>query len=204
MSDCDTDEQMPEAGAATRAQDRDDKEVGTQESRCADLTKEDEVKEVKQDVVEKEVGQETQKGVDRMEPEDEEHEDCVVEEALVDHICWGAVHHAKDGMNGIAPGVDPNLAKPLRAAFDHRITMNELQGKPVGHVVLVYFNVRLYDTQIVKRYRLVYIPPQQGGMWEVHYSFWHGSGGCQFIPLRWNDKCECYQQVNSTFELCYN
>ena len=199
MSDCDTDEQMPEAGAATRAQDRDDKEVGTQECRCADLTEEDEVKEVKQDVVEKEVGQETQKGIDRMESEDEETEEFVVEEASADHIRWAAVQRGKDGMDGIALGVDGELAKRLSAAYRHRLTMNDLEGLSVGDDVLRYFNSGLYDTKIVKRYRLVYIPQQQGERWEVHYSFWHESGGCQFIPLGWNDICECYQQVNPTF-----
>ena len=76
----------------------------------------------------------------------------------------------------------------------------------VSDVVMAYFNVKLYDTQIVKRYRLVHIPQQQGEMWEVHYTFWHGSGGSQFIPVQWNDKCECYQPVNpdSTFKLCYD
>ena len=133
-----------------------------------------------------------------MEPEDEE--------ALVDHIRWVASHPGKDGMDGIALGVEPKLAKPLSDAFDHRIAMNELQGLSVGGVVMAYFNVGLYDTQIVKRYRLVHIPQQQGELWEVHHSFWHGSGGSQFIPVRWNDKCECYQPVNpdSTFELCYD
>ena len=204
MSHCDTDELMPETGSATRAQGSGDKELGTQERRWAVPIEEDEVKEVKQDVVEKEVGQETQKGVDRMEPEDEEHEDFVVEEASVDHICWAAVQRATDGMDGIAPGVEPKLAKPLSDAFDHRFTMNELEGLSVGGDVMKYFNVEADDTQIVKRYRLVFIPQQQGEMWEVHYTFWHGSGGSQFIPVRWNDKRECYQPVSpdSTFELC--
>ena len=102
--------------------------------------------------------------------------------------------------------MEPKLAKPLSDEFDHRITMNELEGLSVGGVVMKYFNVGPDDTQIVKRYRLVYIPRQQGEMWEVHYTFWHGSDGSQFIPVRWNDKCECYQPVNpdSTFKLCYD
>ena len=82
--------------------------------------------------------------------------------------------------------------------------MNELQGKAVGGVVPVYFNAQLYIVKVVKKYRFVYKPCEQGGMLEVHYSFWHGDGVCQFIPLRWNGNCGCYQQVNSTFELCYD
>ena len=60
-----------------------------------------------------------------------------------------------------------------------------------------------FTKQIVKRYRIVYTPQQQREMWEVHYSFWHGCRACQFIPLRWNDNCECYQQVNPTFDMSY-
>ena len=204
MSDCDIDELMPEAGAAPPALDRHDKELGTQECWCAVPIEEDEVKEVKQDVVEKEVGQETQKGTDRMESEDEETEEFVVEEASADHIRWAAVQRGKDGMDGIALGVDGELAKQLSAAYRHRFTMSDLEGLSVGDDVLRYFNSGLYDTKIVKRYRLVYIPQRQGEMWEVHYSFWHASGVCQFIPCGWNDLCECYHQENPTFVMTYD
>ena len=162
------------------------------------------MKEVKQDVVEKEVGQETQKGTDRMESEDEETEEDVVEEASADHIRWAAVQRGKDGMDGIALGVDGELAKQLSAAYRHRFTMSDLEGLSVGDDVLRYFNSGLYDTKIVKRYRLVYIPQRQGEMWEVHYSFWHASGVCQFIPCGWNDFCECYHQENPTFVMTYD
>ena len=138
MSDCDTDELMLEAGAAPPAQDRHDKELGTQECWCAVPAEEDAVKEVRQDVVEKEP----------MEPEDEE--------ALVDHIRWVAVQPGKDGMDGIALGEDPVRAKCLSDAFGHRITMNELQGKAVGGVASVYFNAQLYSVRFAKKYRFVY------------------------------------------------
>ena len=146
MSHCDTDELVPETGSATRAQGSGDKELGTQECRCAVPIEEDEVKEVKQDVVEKEVGQETQKGTERMESEDEETEEDVVEEASADRIRWAAVQRGKDGMDGIALGVDRDRAQHLSAAFGHRITMNELQGKAVGDVVTVFSTVH-FTTQ---------------------------------------------------------
>ena len=96
------------------------------------------------------------------------------------------------------------LAKHLSAAYRHRFTMSDLEGLSVGDDVLRYFNSGLYDTKIVKRYRLVYIPQRQGEMWEVHYSFWHASGVCQFIPCGWNDLCECYHQENPTFVMTYD
>ena len=418
MSAWDTDEQMPEAGAETRAhdaqaglghQDRDDKKVGAQECRCADFSEEEEVKEVKQDVVDEEVEheeqrQETQKGTDRKEEEeeeeesvdeeakakenepakvhtvaenqDEDHEEVVHDhqqqqaqkeqdrekneedvvadatesdaelvkwvtenadakahqheepegaeqpvtkrdrtlkentssgpeppkkasksclltpesgpelvlvhpgaasaagllmspatghaegqgrrlwpgggpsasccaggtcstpcrlqlahrgghditaayqkshgmssETLADHmsgyaepakrITWIAVQRGKDGMDGCALGMDGKDAKNLSDAFGHRLKLQDLQGKGVGDVVTQHCTRGLYEPHIIKRYTIVYIPRQQGEMVEVHYSFWHQRGDCQFIPFEWNGSCQCYQQVNPTFDMSY-
>ena len=98
MSSWDTDEQKPEAGAETRGhddpdaaqvfeaglghQDRDDKKDDNQEWRGADANEEEEVKEVKQDVVDEEAEakeNEPAKEHTKAENQDEDHEEVVYE-----------------------------------------------------------------------------------------------------------------------------